>query len=305
VLAVLLLCACLPGLGGPARASTSDSARAEADRQITFARAEVAESRFDRALTSAESALRLCPDCREATLLKALAYDGLGDRKIAVRLLESYKAGAPEADRAKADRILAWFEKTPRTRPPGMALSKGFAGIARYAVPSKELDAAPYAERLAAALEEERCAAAAVAAAEWIRASPDDAEAHRRAADAAICTGDARFAARLLARWTALGVDDPDARARLESVAAGAASLTITPSTGSEGWTWLLDAGGEWIGGTQVDGGVKFAPLAPEVETVVVGFAPGAAEAGVRHSVAPLSPAEHRTLEAPSPPGAP
>jgi len=292
--AALLLCLAGPGFSGaePASspASTSESARVEADRQITFARKEVAESRFERALASAESALRLCPDCREATLLKALAYDGLGDRKIAIRLLQAYKQEAPEAEHSKADRILAWFDSTPRTRPVGLA-GKGFASILKRAVPTG-LDAAPYRVRLEAALGAKQCAAAAVAAEEWIRAEPTDAEAHRKAAGAAICADDARFAARLLRRWAELGLEDD--RGPLEAVASAVATLTVTGAGADR--QWVIDAGGEWIPGTASSDGLVFADLPPETDVRLLGFQTGDVEPAVVRVLAPLRPAEHALL---------
>jgi tetratricopeptide (TPR) repeat protein len=276
----------------PTFAQTSATARSEADRQIAFARAEIAESHFERALTSAESALRLCPECREATLLKALAYDGLGDRKIAVRLIESYKQAAPESAQAKADRILKWFADTPRTRPPGRTLASGFVANSA-AAPDSSLDPAPYRDRLTAALAAKRCDDATVAAEEWTRVRPDDLDAHRLAGDAAICAEDVRMAARLLNRWSSLKVDAPEARGHLETLAATAGSVTVTASP--TGWTWYLDARGEWIAPSQ---GLTFQALPPDVDLVLVGLAPGLGEP-TRVPVAPLRPGEARTVTAP------
>ena len=74
------------GLPGLALADGEEEAR----RQIEFARGELDEGRADRALKSAESALRLCPSCYDAMVVKALAHEALGDLKLAESLLMTY-----------------------------------------------------------------------------------------------------------------------------------------------------------------------------------------------------------------------
>ncbi|MCO4768911.1 MAG: hypothetical protein KDA24_02700 [Deltaproteobacteria bacterium] len=63
----------------------------EALRQLEFAQAELHQSNFQKALTSAESALRLHPPLYEALAYKAMALEGLGDFKIAESLLITYR----------------------------------------------------------------------------------------------------------------------------------------------------------------------------------------------------------------------
>jgi len=63
----------------------------EALRQIEFAQSELHQSNFQKALTSAESALRLHPPLYEALAYKALALEGLGDFKVAESLLVTYR----------------------------------------------------------------------------------------------------------------------------------------------------------------------------------------------------------------------
>ncbi len=62
----------------------------EAARQLEFAEAELAGERFDKALQSAESALRLNPTLYRAMAIKGLAYEGLGDLELAESLLRAY-----------------------------------------------------------------------------------------------------------------------------------------------------------------------------------------------------------------------
>lgn len=55
----------------------------EADRQIEFSHTELSQGEYDRARLSAESALRLDPARYDAILLKARAYEGLGNLQLA------------------------------------------------------------------------------------------------------------------------------------------------------------------------------------------------------------------------------
>jgi tetratricopeptide (TPR) repeat protein len=281
---------------------TSESAKTEAIRQIRFARSEIAKSRFKPALASAESALRLCPECREATLLKALAYDGLGDRRLAVSLLKAYKEEAPEAERSKADRILDWFVSTPRSRPDVSAHAVGGRGFAEIggltaARPPADLGADAYRERLVEALAQNRCASALSAAEELIRALPDDPDAYRSAGPAAVCAGDARMAVRILQRWRDLGVEDPEGERLLEATASAAGRLTIAVEEGWMAWAWMLDADGEWIAPERGDGVLTFEALPPGVELTVVALRPGETEPVIEKKVAPLRSAESRRIQ--------
>ena len=70
-------------------ASFAATAEEEANRQLDFARTELAGGQADRALKSAESALRLCPSCYDAMVVKALAYEA----KVAQRLVGEGQPG--------------------------------------------------------------------------------------------------------------------------------------------------------------------------------------------------------------------
>jgi len=62
----------------------------EAERQLIFAEAELRKEHYDKALHSAESALRLDPTLYRAMVIKGLAYEGLGDLDLAESLLRAY-----------------------------------------------------------------------------------------------------------------------------------------------------------------------------------------------------------------------
>ncbi len=71
-------------------ASWADKAADQAARQLEFAREELNAGHFDRAVKSAESALRLDPTQYEAIVIKALAFEALGDPQKAEALLIAY-----------------------------------------------------------------------------------------------------------------------------------------------------------------------------------------------------------------------
>ncbi len=90
----------------PAAAAAQAGSESEASRQLEFAQAELNSQNFQKALTSAESALRLHPPLYEAMAYKALALEGLGDLKVAESMLITYRelrGGWENLPGAKAD----------------------------------------------------------------------------------------------------------------------------------------------------------------------------------------------------------
>ncbi len=102
----LLLTTLLLALLTPAAASAQSRGEDEARRQLEFAQAEIDEGNFEKALASADSALRLYPSLYEAYVYKALAYEGLGKLKMAESFLLTYRelqgAEDPVAEEALA-----------------------------------------------------------------------------------------------------------------------------------------------------------------------------------------------------------
>ena len=88
------------------RLADSSGLGEQASRQLEFARKELADGKYEKAIESAESALRLNPLLYEALLIKALAFEGFGDFEKAESLLVAYqeiaKGGSvdPRADEA-------------------------------------------------------------------------------------------------------------------------------------------------------------------------------------------------------------
>jgi len=99
-LTATLLCVALTPL--PALGQTRGEE--EAARQLEFARAEVEEGNFEKALVSADSAITLNPALYDAYIYKALAYEGLGNLQMAESFLRTYlelaAAGSEQYDLA-------------------------------------------------------------------------------------------------------------------------------------------------------------------------------------------------------------
>lgn len=75
----------------PVAAFGQTGSEGEALRQLEFAQSELHLSNYQKALNSAESALRLHPPLYEALAYKALALEGLGDFRVAESLLVTYR----------------------------------------------------------------------------------------------------------------------------------------------------------------------------------------------------------------------
>jgi len=90
----------------PALTQAQSRGEDEARRQLEFAQLEVDEGNFEKALASADSALRLYPSLYEAYVYKALAYEGLGKLKMAESFLLTYRELKPGPDE-QADTALA------------------------------------------------------------------------------------------------------------------------------------------------------------------------------------------------------
>ena len=126
----------------PATVFAQSATEQEARRQLGFARAEVTERNFEKALASADSALRLDPALYDAFVFKALAYEGLGDLTKAEGYLVAYSdlAGTvgqlPEADEA-LDRIRKDDKRA------GGSVAAGDATVVTTALPDLTMDDLP------------------------------------------------------------------------------------------------------------------------------------------------------------------
>ena len=228
-LALLLLCG---APSGSALAGAPD----EAERQADFARDELREGRYDRALKSAESALRLDPSRYEALVLKALAYEGLGDLDLARSLLLAYGevsgvAELPEDVASALQRIEAALlgrrqERTERRQ--GRVTIGGQQETPPVEAAPLELDPGPYRERSQLALRGGQCSAALAAAVELSRAAPSEPDGHRLLGDAHRCMQAHRPAALAYRRYLELGGSDPNVADLLDQIQGSLATLDVS-----------------------------------------------------------------------------
>ena len=207
--AVGLLLLPVPGYGG------------QAESQVAFARRALAEGDFSGVLRSAEQAFHMDSALTEALLLKALAYEGLGDLVLAEDYLFAFQdeaglAQLPREGQALAERI---------------AVARAAARPARAREASAHrvegLDPVVYRERSQAALRRGSCRAAAAAATELVRAEPQLAEAHRLLGDAAKCRDRLRDAAVSYQRYFDLGGTESSVKDLLTNVLTSLATVKV------------------------------------------------------------------------------
>lgn len=208
----------------------------EARRQLRFAEAELSRGEFDRALKSAESALRLDPALYESFVLKALAYEGLGNAPLAESLLIAYQEltkGLDADPRVEAALTRIRSAAAPSRRGPSPVPAGGkdptavtatrVDGAGSEAVAS--LDPGPYRERVVAALDDGKCAAAKAAASEFALAQPNLPDGYRFLGDAARCAGDFRAAVLAYRRYKDLGGTENSVDLMLTGLVANLGSL--------------------------------------------------------------------------------
>ena len=217
----------------PAHAGSEE----EAQRQADFARDELREGHYDRALKSAESALRLHPALYEALVLKALAYEGLGDLELARSLLLAYQemSGLSELpeDAARAreriDAALVGQQEERVGRRQGRVATAETKAATRVEVAplDLDLDPEPYRARSQLALKSGKCSAALAAAVELTRADQSKPDGHRLLGDAYRCSQAFRPAVLAYRRYLELGGADPNVRDLLDQLASSLATVEV------------------------------------------------------------------------------
>ena len=301
-------------LASPAVAGMRD----EAERQLAFAREELKAEKFDRALASAESALRLEPSLYDAMVVKALAYEGLGNLRMAEVMLLAYGEVAtglgpnPEVDEALGRLQQAIAEDSPTKRrkrvggpgttgdgtaepvDPGLTLEP-LAGRG----PVEPLDPEPFQERVARGLSEGKCEYARAAALELTASAPDLAGGYRLLGDAARCDSRTREAVLAYRRFKALGGDDSKVDLMLRGLEADLATLVVAVESealdSSVPPQVALHLVTETLAAAPLgDGTVTFSDL-PVGKTLVVDVS-GKGLATTELNVSALEPGEERTL---------
>ena len=229
---------CIAGTGSTTAHAESNTAVSQSTRQLDFAREELANGKFEQALKSAESALRLDPNQFEATLLKARAHEGLRHFKQARLLADAYVEevgldNLSDADKKTVERI----KGTPLSRARGSVTDnrgkiRSISLDADY--DSQELDPTPYRERVESALAQGRCASARSAAYELTTAAPENADGWRLSGDAQRCANKLRLALLDYRQYMKLGGEEPSVIRLVERLTPRYGSLIVGVKAPSE-----------------------------------------------------------------------
>lgn len=216
IVLVLSLLVAVPAFAG---------ADAEALRQLDFARSELAADQPDRALASAESALRLAPMLHEALIVKALAYEQLGAFREAEALLVAWKevtgsAAWPADAQAAVDRL--------ERRDPSAVTIVRVRDTSPNSAVTADIDPEGFRARSQAQLAAGNCQGAWATALELARLAPREPEAARLEGEAALCAGRDRDAVLAYRRWSSLGGNTPTTIALVDGLVDKLASLEVT-----------------------------------------------------------------------------
>lgn len=300
VLALLLAVPAATLLPSPALAGMEE----EADRQLGFARRELSQGNYSRAIASAESALRLNPAAYEAFLVKALAYEQLGELELASSLLIAYQeitkgqTQDPMAVEAIA-RIRAARSKGAR-RARSSAPRAPIERVELESPPAGAIDIASYRDRVNQAITAGGCAVAMATANELTMRAPRDPDGWRLSGDAARCAGATRSAALAYRRYSTLGGDDPRVALMLQGLVESLGILEVVIERQKDGpvpIARLVLPGGEVLAPNDVRGStLRFEDLPAGVALDLAVVGRGLDSLSVE--VPPLAPGEVRAMEA-------
>jgi len=221
----------------------------QALRQLEFAREELARGELSRALRSAEAALRLCPTCQDGVVIKALAYEALGDLRLAEAQLLAYvevvgdKTATPEAVQA-LERVRRSLTDSHRR---GAVRSTPF-GVDEVAMtPLTGIDPGPYRERIDKALEKGLCRVARAASSELLLADPEATDGWKFMGDAARCHGEIRDSVVAYRRYQELEGEDRSLRTVLSTLAMNLCTVVVHVEPGGLELDARIDTGAEYL----------------------------------------------------------
>ena len=201
---------------GP-KAGHAETGNEQGARQLEFARTELEAGRFDRAIKSAESALRLDPSQYEAIVIKALAFEAIGEPGLAESLLVAYleftRGAEPDPRVGEALERLA---STDKRKKPG-ARDEAAAPLS-----SQE-----HEEAMRALIGVGRCGEAFVPAMDRVKANPKDPRAHGALGDVYRCAARLRPAGLAYRQAVALGSQNQALLTHLKAIEERLASLAI------------------------------------------------------------------------------
>jgi len=287
----LLLVAPLPGEPSEALAQSMGE---EAERQLAFARRELAEGKYERAVKSAESALRLNPALYEALLVKALALEGLGDKTKAQALIVTYQELAGEQAGPEAAQALERMQSRKRRGRRGRTSEGQSTGPQ---VTPESVDGEAVGQKVQEAIQAGDCASAVTAAQRWTEAEAANPDSWLAAGHAHRCAGSFRPAVRAYRRYRRAGGADTSVPQLIAALEASLATLVVEVDLG--GGSHLPALGlvveGEGLGPDfWADNVAEFRDLPPGVELVI-----GVAGRGVKllsQEVEQLGPGERRRI---------
>jgi len=209
-----LILAGVPSVPDVANAGKSEDA---ALRQLQFARDELKAGTHDRAIKSAESALRFDPTRYEAIVIKALAFEAIGEPQLAENLLTAYleftRGKDPDHRVDGALKRLAAAEEGKKS------------GRAQEEKPSPTLKAHKASTRSLIGVG--RCAEAYVPAVEFAQANPKEPAAHAVLGDVYRCAARAREAGLQYREAIALGSKDSGVAKQLKNIEAKLATIVL------------------------------------------------------------------------------
>lgn len=275
-----------------ASARADDYLSREVARQAGFAREELAEGRCERALKSAESALRLDPSFHEALLLKASAYECAGELDLAVTNLRAVVEVAGEDLRRRAGQEIDRLALIRARRQAALG-QQPLEGPAL----TMTLDPEPFKVRVVHALEAGHCSLALATAEELRRREPAEAEGWALLGDSLKCLGRNREAVRAYQGYEDAGGDDADKLAVRDKLRGSLGRIEVSLPEELEGAIprFRLRVGGELVEMEQgrVDGAL-FVDLPADVPLSVEVDGRGLERTTVE--VAALFPGEERTV---------
>jgi tetratricopeptide (TPR) repeat protein len=300
-LALICSLAAAVSVVNPMRTAWAGAMDEQADRQIQFARQELETGEFDRAIKSAESALRLNPTLYEAIVIKALAFEGLGETTKASALLVAYleftKGLEPDP------RVQVALE---RLQSGGRKGPKGKKGNRKTAEPkAQETDEPPEPEyppiaehetSMRALVADARCNEALTPAFDYVAGVPEEARGWAVLGDVRRCLNQFRGAALAYRRAVELGSTDSGLRQVMDGLESSLGVLEVAVSAPEDSSPHVAVILYEQPVGpsSQQDGLATFELMPTGQELLVLVLGKGLAEENV--VVQPLGSGERRRI---------
>ncbi len=229
---LLCLCVLLCAVGVSVTVFVPDVVHAagmeeEARRQLGYAEQELARGEFDKAVKSAESALRLHPTLYGAFVTKALAYEGLGNAELAEALLLAYQELTKNIEQDPRAQGALTRLRAPASNKRPRKIRAESAKSTKSTKPAAASNPDEMEQRINAALSAGQCASGRAAATELTLGLPEHADGWRLLGDAHRCSAATREAVLAYRRYAALGGADIGVLRLTEDLAGTLATLLV------------------------------------------------------------------------------